>query len=54
MDSLRPGLRGTLPEWKRGMFVPTLDWGNEFWESLVWIARVVGDRGGVHVCSSLF
>jgi vitamin B12/bleomycin/antimicrobial peptide transport system ATP-binding/permease protein len=21
------------------MFVPTLEWGNEFWESLVWIAR---------------
>ena len=32
---------------KNGMFVPTLDWGSELWASLVWIAKVVGDRGGV-------
>ena len=30
------------------MFTPTLDWGNELWTSLVWIARGLGDRGGVH------
>ena len=29
--------RGTLPGME--MFTPTLDWGNELWTSLIWIAK---------------
>ncbi len=30
------------------MFTPTLDWGNEWWTSLVVDRQSMGDRGGVH------
>ena len=36
--ALARACRGTLPGW-RGMFDPTLDWGNELLASLEWIAK---------------